>query len=204
ELPGAHAANVGVGSQPRLINAVHQVVVVIFGKSQFRAEQHLEAHLVAPLFGGAVAGEIVVYDLIPIVVCVNPGEVLRVEMVRHNQSGEAMAHIAVHHLRRRQVAALAGFRRVSVGVKQVSVHKMPSFHDSDCHAQTAGGGQRLGTGQTKAGFSTKKSSKMQTFSILRRNSARKKEKYTSALKYIEFCQKSQYKTAISGLLVKMA
>ena len=44
------------------------------------------------------------------------------------------------HLRRRQVAALAGFRRVSVGVKQVSVHKMPSFHDSDCHAQTAGGG----------------------------------------------------------------
>jgi hypothetical protein len=66
------------------------------------------------------------------------------------------------------------------------------------------GGQRLGTGQTKAGFSTQKCAKMQTFSILRRNSARKKEKYTSALKYIEFCQKSQYKTAISGLLVKMA
>lgn len=65
------------------------------------------------------------------------------------------------------------------------------------------GGSALEQGRQKPVFH-QKSSKMQTFSILRRNSARKKEKYTSALKYIEFCQKSQYKTAISGLLVKMA
>ena len=35
------------------------------------------------------------------------------------------------HLRRRQVAAFAGLRRVGVGIKQVSVHKKPSFHDSE-------------------------------------------------------------------------
>lgn len=48
------------------------------------------------------------------------------------------------------------------------------------------GAQSFGAGELEVGFSPKKALEVQTFSTSRRSSARKKEKYTSALKYIEF------------------
>jgi hypothetical protein len=62
----------------------------------------------------------------------------------------------------------------------------------------------LKQGRAKSAFSPGKALKVQTFSSSYSSSARKKEKYTSALKYIEFRKKSQYKTAIFELLVKTA
>jgi hypothetical protein len=75
-----------------------------------------------------VAAEIVVHHLIPVVLGIDAGEVLRVQMVRDHQAGEAVSHVAVHHVGGVEMAAVAGFRSVGVGVVAVAVHSdIPSF-----------------------------------------------------------------------------
>jgi hypothetical protein len=64
----------------------------------------------------------VVDHMVPVVVRVNPGQVLRVEVICHHQAGKSVPGIAIHHLRRRQMAAFAGLRRVGVGVVEILFH----------------------------------------------------------------------------------
>ena len=122
KLLGAHAAGVGVGTEPLLVDAVDQVVVIIFREAELSAQQNVQAHLVAPLLGGVVAGEIVVHHHVPVVLGIDAGQVLGMEVVGDHQAGKAVSHVAVHHLRGKQVAALAGLRRVGMGIVQVTVH----------------------------------------------------------------------------------
>ena len=128
ELLGAHAADIGVGAEPLLVDAVDQVVVVVFRKTELRPQDDVQPHLVAPALGGVVAAEVMVANQVPVVLGVDAGEILRVEVVRDHQAGEAVSDISVHHVRGVEVAAVAGFGSVGVGVVTVAVHsKFPSF-----------------------------------------------------------------------------
>ena len=103
-------------------NAIDQIVVVVLREAQLRPQDHIQPQFVSPGLGGPVAGKIVVDHMVPVVVRVNPGQVLRVEMIRHHQAGKSVPSIAIHHLRRRQMAAFAGLRRVGVGVVEILFH----------------------------------------------------------------------------------
>ena len=122
KLLGAHAAHIGIGAEPLLIDAIDQIVVVIFREAQLSAQDHVQAHFIAPLFGGVIAAEVVVHHRVPIVLNVDAGQVLRMQMVRDHKAREAVADIAVHHVRRRKVAALAGLRGMGMGVIEITIH----------------------------------------------------------------------------------
>ena len=130
KLLGAHAADIGVGAEPLLVDAVDQIVVVIFREAELGPQDDVQPHLVAPALGGMIAAEIVVADQVPVVLRVDAGEVFGVEVVRDHQAGEPVAEIAVHHVGGVKVAAAAGFGGVGVGVVAVAVHRKNSlFHD---------------------------------------------------------------------------
>ena len=122
KLLGAHAAGVRVGAEPLLVDAVDQVVVVIFREPELSTQYDVQAHLVAPLLGGMVAGEVVVHHLVPVVLRVDTRQVLGVKVVRYHQAGKAVAYIAVHHIGGKQMAALAGFRSMGMRIVQIAVH----------------------------------------------------------------------------------
>ena len=122
EFPGTGAAHIGVGAKPVLVDAVHQIVIVILGEAQLGAQNHIEAQLVAPLFGGLVAGEIVVHGLLPVMLRVDAGEVLRMQMVCDHQTGKAVLHIALHNVGGRQMAAFAGFRGMGMRIVKITLH----------------------------------------------------------------------------------
>ena len=127
KLLGAHAADVGIGAEPLLVDAVDQVVVVVLREAELRPQNHVQPHLVAPALGGVVAAEIMVHHLIPIVFRVNAGKVFRMQVVRDHQAGEAAADVAVHHVGGVEVAAAAGFGGVGMGIVAVAVHSENSL-----------------------------------------------------------------------------
>ena len=122
EFPGTGAAHIGIGTEPVLVDAVHQIVIVILGEAQLGTQNHIEAQLVAPLFGGLVAGEIVVHGLLPVMLRVDAGEVFRMQMVCDHQTGKAVLHIALHNVGGRQMAAFAGFRSMGMRIVKITLH----------------------------------------------------------------------------------
>ena len=117
-----HAAGVGIGAEPLLVDTVNQIVVVILREPELGAQKHIQPHFVAPFLGSMVTREVVIHHFVPVVLCINAGEILGMQVVSDHQAGESVAHIAVHHIGGKQMTALAGLRRMGVGIIQVTVH----------------------------------------------------------------------------------
>ena len=100
--------------QPLFVDAIDQVIAVVFGEAQLDAEDDVHAERFAGGLRGAIADEVSIDDRVPVVRNIEPRDLRVVQMVGHADAGVTEFMIGLDLLGSGHVPALAGFRGVQM------------------------------------------------------------------------------------------
>jgi hypothetical protein len=76
-----HSVHIGISAQKGFVDAIYQIIVVIFGEAQFHTQYDVHTQLVCALFCEPVACKKTVYARVPIVGTVEKGDVSLVHVI---------------------------------------------------------------------------------------------------------------------------